>query len=105
MTITAIAFAEVRTGFATDEVVVVRAESINDVGPEQIGAPERQGLIRPIHSIARGEQIFAEVIADGLQASLPQPSAKQRMLVGQLVVDTPNVVTPVVVKRIAVVHL
>src|SRR5947209_3399502 len=105
MTIAAIALAEVRSGLATDKMVVVRAESINDIGSEQIRASERQGLIRSVHSIAGGEQVFAEVITDGLRASLSQPSAKKRVLVRQLVVDPANVVTPVVVKRIAVVHL
>src|ERR1051325_11549140 len=47
----AIALAEVRFGFATDKIVPIGAETVNDVGTKQIRASACYGLIRSVHSI------------------------------------------------------
>ena len=45
VTHTAIALAEIRSGFATDEMVVRGAKGVNDIGSEQICASDRQSFI------------------------------------------------------------
>src|SRR5579871_2803540 len=66
VTHTAIAVTEVRSGSATDEVVVRGTEGVNDIGTEQIGTSERKSIIRPVHAVGGGEQVLTEVVTDRL---------------------------------------